>query len=106
VSDAPRKNAPKTRGKPFQSGNPGKPKGARHKTTIAAEVLLDGESEALTRKAIELALGGDTIALRLCLERIIPARKGPVSFVMPSIASADDAARAMAAILAALLRAE
>jgi hypothetical protein len=26
--------------------------------------LLDGEAEALTRKAIELALGGDSIALR------------------------------------------
>ncbi len=27
--------------------------------TLAMEALLDGESEALTRKAIELALGGD-----------------------------------------------
>ena len=30
-----------------QSGNPaGKPKGARHRATLAAEALLDGEAEA------------------------------------------------------------
>lgn len=58
------------------SGNlAGKPRGARHKTTQAALSLLDGESQAITRKAVELALEGDVTALRLCLERIIPALK-------------------------------
>ena len=42
-----------------RSGNPrGKPQGARHRTTLAAEALLDGEAEGLTRKAIEMALSG------------------------------------------------
>jgi len=66
-----------TRGRPFQpgqSGNPdGRPKGARNAATVAAEVLLDGEAEAITRKCVELAKEGDTVALRLCLERILPA---------------------------------
>jgi hypothetical protein len=58
------------------SGNPaGKPPGARHKATQAALNLLDGESESIMRKAVELALGGDMSALRLCLERIVPALK-------------------------------
>ncbi len=62
--------------KPGQGGNPaGRPKGARNKTTLALEALLDGQAEALTQKAIERALEGDTVALRLCLERIIPARR-------------------------------
>jgi hypothetical protein len=39
--------------------------GARNSATLAAEALLDGEAEALTRKAIELALGGDSLALRI-----------------------------------------
>src|SRR6476659_8342128 len=42
-----------------ESGNPqGKPKGTRHRVTIAAEILLEGEAEAITRKAIELAKAG------------------------------------------------
>jgi hypothetical protein len=41
------------------------PKGARDKATLAAEALLDGEAEEITRKAVELAKAGDTIALRL-----------------------------------------
>jgi Family of unknown function (DUF5681) len=70
---------PKQRSRPFkpgQSGNPaGKPKGARNRSTIAAETLLEGEAKALTRKAIELGLAGDTTALRLCLEGIVTSNK-------------------------------
>jgi hypothetical protein len=40
-------------------GNPaGRKVGCRNKTTMAAATLLAGEAEALTRKAIELALVG------------------------------------------------
>ncbi len=68
----------------FGPGNPGRPRGSRNKTTLAAEALFDGEAEALSRKAIELALDGDTTALRLCLERILPAKKGrTVRFELP-----------------------
>ena len=46
--------------KPGQSGNPaGKAKGTLHHATRAAMALLDGEAEALTRKAIEKAKEGD-----------------------------------------------
>lgn len=45
-----------------QSGNPaGRPRGARNSATLAAEALLDGEAEALTRKAIQMALAGDIV---------------------------------------------
>ena len=61
--------AAKQRGRPFQrgqSGNPnGKPKGVRNRATLAAEALLDGEAEALTRKVVEMALAGDSTAMRL-----------------------------------------
>jgi hypothetical protein len=101
VSNA-RNSAATTRGRPFAKGNPGRPKGARHRTTRAAEILLDGEAEALTRKAIDLAQAGDTIALRLCLERIVPPRRErTLRFALPPLQSAADAPAAMAAIVAA-----
>ncbi|RLQ89318.1 hypothetical protein [Notoacmeibacter ruber] len=70
----------------FASGWTGRPKGSRNKATLAAETLLEGEAEELTRKAIELAKNGDTTALRLCLERVVPVRKGVViAFDMPPL---------------------
>jgi Family of unknown function (DUF5681) len=83
-----------------RSGNPkGRPVGARNKATETAEILLDGEAEALTRRAVERALAGDGMALRLCLERIIPPRRGrPVRLDMPALRSAGDLGDAMAAI--------
>ena len=87
----------------FGPGNPGKPQGARHKATQAALALLDGQAEALTQKAVETALAGDTAALRLCLERIAPPRKdAPVTFALPPMATAADAAKGAAAVLTAV----
>ena len=103
MTEQPRKNAAKTRGRPFEPGNPGRPKGSRNKATLAAEALLDGDAEALTRKAIELALAGDVTALRLCWERIVPARKDrPVTFALPKLEHASDAVTASAAIVEAV----
>ena len=87
----------------FGPGNPGRPQGARHKVTKAIEDLLQGEADGLTRKAIDMALEGDTTALRLCLERIAPARKdAPISFDLPPIANASEAAQAAAAVVRAV----
>jgi hypothetical protein len=99
--------ASKQRGRPFQkghSGNPqGRPPGARNAATVTAELLLDGEAATITRKAIELAKQGDLTALRLCLERIVPPRRDrPVNFALPSMSSADDASKALAAIATAV----
>jgi hypothetical protein len=89
---------------PGQSGNPaGRPKGARNRSTVAAESLLEGEAERLTRKAIDLALAGDSTALRLCMERLVPPRKDrAIEFALPPIASAADAAKAMVAVISAV----
>jgi len=99
----PRNNASTARGRPFQPGNPGRPKGARHRATLAAEALLDGEADALTRKAIDKALEGDTVALRLCLERIIPPCKDrPITFDLGALDGPADALKAMVSVLRAM----
>jgi len=91
----------------FRHGNPGKPRGARHKATVAALALLDGEADRLTRRAVDLALYGDVTALRLCLERIAPPRKdAPVTFDLPPMRSAGDAAKAAGAVLEAVAEGE
>ena len=82
------------------SANPaGKPKGARHKATLLAEALLDGQAEALMQQAVSLALGGDSQALRMCIERILPARRDrPIEISLPKIAAASDLIAAAAAL--------
>src|SRR4030088_305143 len=104
MTTAKKKKPRSTQFKAGQSGNPaGKAKGTRNRATLALEELLDGQAEALTQKAIDLALTGDIAALRLCLDRILPARKDrPVSIEMPTIDTAEDAKAASAALLAAV----
>ncbi|QEE37609.1 MULTISPECIES: DUF5681 domain-containing protein [unclassified Methylobacterium] len=84
-----------------RSGNPaGRPKGARNRATQAVEALLDGEAEALTRKAIEMALSGDGPAMRLCLDRLCPPRKDKtITFTLPEIETAADLTKATKALL-------
>lgn len=100
MSDELPKSPVKTRGRPFQKGNAGRPKGAISRVTRAAQALLDGEAEGLTRKAIEMAMAGDVTALRICLERIIPPRKDrPICFDLPRIETLADASNALSAML-------
>src|SRR4029450_289543 len=100
----PINNGRKTDGT-FAPGNSmgGKKPGSRHRTTRAVEALLDGQADALTQKAIDLALAGDGPALRLCLDRIAPPRKdAPVSFELPPIKSAADTVTASSSLLEAV----
>ena len=97
------------RGRPFEKGRSGNPAGrrpgSRNKATLAAAALLAGESEALTRKAVELALAGDPTAMRLCVERLLPpCRERTVKFTLPPLESVSDVSAAMRAVTAALAK--
>src|SRR5262249_41871458 len=64
--------------------------------------LLEDDGEALARKAIDLAKGGDLVALRMCMDRLMPARKHePVAFELPRLDTAADTVAAAATIVAA-----
>ncbi len=98
-----RKYAENTRGKPFELGNPGRPKGSLNRVTLAIQSLLDGEGEKLTRKAIELALAGDLTALKLCLERICPPRKSrPIAIDLPDVKTGEGVSQAQSAVVQAV----
>lgn len=87
--------------KPGQSGNPqGRPKDTR---TASLRALLAPHAPELVAKAVQLARDGDTTALRLCLERILPPLKGKDTAVsIPAIADAQTLAdKALAVIDAA-----
>ena len=96
------KNGRNTAGQ-FTEGNSGRPKGSRNKATLAIESLLKGQAEALTQTAVSKALEGDSVALRLCMERIAPAPKDqPVSFSLPMMHNAIDASVAAGSVLNAV----
>ena len=87
----------------FAEGNCGRPKGSRNKATIAIECLLQGQAEALTQTAVTKALEGDSVALRLCIDRIAPAPKDqPLSFNLPKMNNAMDASVAAGSVLTAV----
>ena len=86
------------------SGNPsGRPVGSRNQSTMLAEQLLADDAGTLTGKVIELAKQGNLVALRLCIERLIPVRKERfLSFEPAPVKSAADLPAAFQSIFAAV----
>src|ERR1051326_6280830 len=76
---------PNMRYQPGQSGNPaGRPRGARNKRTILAEKLLEDRAGEVTNAAIDLATDGNPIAVRVCMDRVVPRlRHSPLDFALP-----------------------
>ncbi len=90
--------------RPGESGNPaGRPKGSRNRVTqICADLLADASAEVMER-VIRMAKRGDRVALRLCVERLLPvraARDRAVDVEMPEAAQVADLVTAAAAVVA------
>lgn len=73
-----------TKFKPGVSGNPnGRPKGAGDKRLQYRE-LLNSRGEQLIDTLVNLALGGDMSAMKLCIERLVPPLKSElVTITLP-----------------------
>ena len=105
---APSKNGTITDGKnpdgTFAPGNKigaGRPPGSRNSASKAIEAMLDGEAE--TRVAIEKALEGDMVSIRLVFERVCPAPKSRrVNVTLPDTSDADGIEKAHAAVIQAV----
>ncbi len=92
--------------KPGVSGNPkGREKGVPDRRTSLRK-LFEDRAEELIAKAISMALGGDTVALKLCLERCVSRKKDePVELHLPQdIKSGDSLILIGANILKAMER--
>jgi uncharacterized protein DUF5681 len=87
-----------------QSGNPaGRPRGSRNRSKVLFQDRLDADVEEIADKVVALAKAGDIAAIRLCVDRLMPVRKGePVEFELPPFETAADIVRAAAGIAAAV----
>lgn len=99
--------AGKQRGRPFpkgRSGNPaGKPKGARHPTTLMAEKLMEADVDTVVRAVLDAAKDGDMRAARIILDRVAPPRKSrPITITLPEVGTAADIGNAIGAVIAAV----
>src|SRR6266571_9492109 len=96
------------RGKPFQAGNKygrGRPRGSQNKVTRVCQDTLDSHAENLIKKCMVLAFQGNPTALRLCIERLMPARRQrTLQFKLPPIKTIDNVAAASESVVSGVAR--
>lgn len=86
----------------FLPGKSGNPKG-RTPEIGKVRALLEPRREELVQKAVELALEGDSIALRMCLDKLAPQPKATAEPVkVPGLCEADTLTDKAATILNAI----
>ena len=72
MSENTRKIQESSKFKRGQSGNPkGKPRGARNKSTLAAEELLEGSLDKICKRIEEEAINGNMQAAKMILDRFL-----------------------------------
>ncbi|WP_132251097.1 hypothetical protein [Methylobacterium segetis] len=72
-------------------------------TDMTADDLLEAAAVPLMRKTIELALSGDRVSLRYCLDRLARSKAArPVPFTLPEVNNPEDYAAATRALLEAV----
>jgi hypothetical protein len=65
--------------------------------------LLSGQGEALIQKGIELSLNGDTRALSICWDRLLPSRKErTIELPLPNVTDAKSVSAALASVVTAV----
>jgi hypothetical protein len=62
----------RARGRPFELGNKGRPRGAKNRKNQILETLSSEDQESLVRRAFDLAMEGEPQLLRFFLGRIMP----------------------------------
>lgn len=98
----------KPRGRPFPPGNTlgrGRPKGSPNREKSPSQHLLDEYASHIMRKCMAQAMEGNASAMRLCVERIFPSRRGAlIQINLPPIRTAEDVGRAAEKVTQAIRR--
>ena len=98
----------KPRGRPFPPGNTlgrGRPKGSRNREKSSIQHLLDEYAPHIIRKCMAQAMDGSASSMRLCVERILPSRRGAlIQLNLPPIRTAEDVGRAAEKVTQAIRR--
>jgi hypothetical protein len=86
---------------PGHSGNPaGRPPGSLNKKTLAVEAAYEAKAEEAVNDIMERAKSGDPAAMRLCMERAVPAgRHRRFAFALPRIRTPEDAEAAIDVVM-------
>lgn len=96
-------------GRPFQQGNAegkGRPIGSRNRKTIFQEAL-EKDGEKIIQKVKQRALRADPVAMRLCMERLVPVAKEPnARFQLPAVETAANLTEAISAVTKAVSEGE
>ena len=83
----------------------GRPKGSRNQAKSPGQLLLDEYAGHLVRKCIASAMQGDSSAMRMCMDRISPSRRGALTQInLPSIRTAGDVDKAAENVTQAIRR--
>lgn len=97
-----RKDQERDRSGRFLPGKSGNPKG-RTPEIGKVRALLEPRREELVQKAVELALEGDSRALRVCLDKLAPQPKATAEpITVPGLREADTLTEKARAILDAI----
>ena len=96
------------RGRPFPPGNKygrGRPPGSRNKIVRVCQDTLDSHAETLTKKCLYLAFQGNPTAMRLCMERLMPARRQrALYFKLPPVKTIAEVAAASELVVSGVAR--
>jgi hypothetical protein len=97
-----------SRGRPFQPGNQmgrGRPRGSRNQSSATHQKILAEYADPLIRKCIAMALKENPVAMRACMERLLPLRREqPVQFKLPKVRTSAEADEALNMLLRSVAR--
>lgn len=90
--------------RPGSAANPnGRPLGSRNRKTLLLEQLLDERAEAILAKVMAMALEGHVLALKLCVERLLPVcREREMPLRLPAPGSAEGIAAGFEKVVEAI----